>query len=76
MIFMWNNIVLKYFKFDFKIIVLKIFFQKVIKLDGVFIGIGFYEVYDFNIVFFYNNLIVRKMNGEDLYGICFINWNI
>lgn len=42
----------------------------------MFIDIGFYKVYDFNIVFFYNNLIVRKMDEEYLYGICFINWNI
>lgn len=55
-------------------IMLKYFLESdEIKLDGVFIDIGFYKVYDFNIVFFYNNLIVRKMNGEVLYGICFIN---
>lgn len=38
--------------------------------------IRFYQVYDLNIVFFYDDIIVRKKNGEDVFGICFINWLI
>lgn len=76
MTFTWNNIALKHFKFDSKITALKIFFQKVTKLDGVSTGIGFHEVHDSNIVLLHNNSIARKMNGEDLHGTCFTNRNI
>lgn len=49
--------------------------KKYLDIDNDFKEIGIYEVYyDFNIIFLYNNIIVRKKNGELYYGICFINW--